>query len=346
MKLICGASNNDMSLIRNLCFIYTLASVDCIDLSVDEAVIHAALHGINSALIYGSLSYDMKPLIMVSVNDHNDVHFRKAYFNPSTCPIDCSRPCERVCPALAIPSIPISPENGIITEKCYGCGRCVPTCPYDLIKTAAYTVDRNAIRKLFTSGLVNALEVHTQEGNEEHFNTMWNEIGQDVLKNAKILAISSPNTYEYLEKLDNICTSHSSWSEFSGVQIWQADGRPMSGDIGRGTARASITLASTILSQGQTSSGSFQIGRGAQQYVQLAGGTNDYSIALARETGLTKISGFGGFGFGGYARKKCCELLSVLDAQSPRALVEDHPEVLKQCLAFANALIRPIKATK
>lgn len=70
---------------------------------------------------------------MISVNDDKDIHFRKAgntllalvisnlismslkkyiclrciaifviEFDPDDCPVDCSRPCENVCPANAI----------------------------------------------------------------------------------------------------------------------------------------------------------------------------------------------------------------------------------------------------
>lgn len=39
---------------------------------------------------------------MISVNDNEDLHFRKAEFDPDDCPTDCSRPCENVCPADAI----------------------------------------------------------------------------------------------------------------------------------------------------------------------------------------------------------------------------------------------------
>ena len=33
VKFICGASNHDVSLIRNFCYVYTAAGVDCIDIS-------------------------------------------------------------------------------------------------------------------------------------------------------------------------------------------------------------------------------------------------------------------------------------------------------------------------
>lgn len=99
-------------------------------------------------------------------------------FDAADCPLDCSRPCEVVCPANAIllmegkstVELPHSTrlpsglkvfscgfffyliifqthnincfhvfqssygmQGGVITERCYGCGRCFPVCPYDKI---------------------------------------------------------------------------------------------------------------------------------------------------------------------------------------------------------------------
>jgi Fe-S-cluster-containing hydrogenase component 2 len=42
------------------------------------------------------------PWLMVSLNDGEDPHFRKAEFNRAECPKDCTRPCESICPAQAI----------------------------------------------------------------------------------------------------------------------------------------------------------------------------------------------------------------------------------------------------
>jgi Fe-S-cluster-containing hydrogenase component 2 len=68
-------------------------------------------------------------------------------FDPEDCPPDCSKPCEKVCPADAIllERVMIEEEHsqsdpscgklegGVITERCYGCGRCLSVCPYDRI---------------------------------------------------------------------------------------------------------------------------------------------------------------------------------------------------------------------
>ena len=64
---------------------------------------------------------------MISISDGNDIHFRKAKFDPLKCPPHCPRPCEKVCPTLAIDNF------GINKSKCYGCGRCLNSCPLNLI---------------------------------------------------------------------------------------------------------------------------------------------------------------------------------------------------------------------
>ena len=37
VKLICGASNHDLAVIEDLCAIYSLVGVDCIDVAADPA---------------------------------------------------------------------------------------------------------------------------------------------------------------------------------------------------------------------------------------------------------------------------------------------------------------------
>lgn len=66
---------------------------------------------------------------MVSLNDADDPHFRKAQFNPDDCPPDCPRPCEAVCPAAAIAFT--EEHQGVIEERCYGCGVVYPSVPKD-----------------------------------------------------------------------------------------------------------------------------------------------------------------------------------------------------------------------
>ncbi|AQK95805.1 4Fe-4S binding domain containing protein expressed [Zea mays] len=101
VKLICGASFEDAADVRNLSLVYTLAGVDCIDCAADASVVGAVNEGIEVAA--SIVPTVQRPWLMISVNDDcRDLHFRKAEFDPDDCPLDCSKPCEKVCPADAI----------------------------------------------------------------------------------------------------------------------------------------------------------------------------------------------------------------------------------------------------
>lgn len=361
VKFIAGASNQDLPLVRNLCLLYTLAGVDCIDLCADPAVVRAADEGIMGALALRSgsgdadlttIEYRRRPLLMVSVNDGQDLHFRKASFDPAQCPPDCPRPCEKVCPAWAIVSPLINSTSatqmdGVISDRCYGCGRCIPTCPLGLIDEVSYVANRNVINALFETGLVDAIEVHTTHGQHSSFAKLWAEIGADILPRAKVIAVSFPDmdaeTLPYLSQLQSIMTAHAAWPSFSGVQIWQTDGRPMSGDVGKGAAHAATQFALNFLRETTEHSwDGIDLSRG-RQYVQLAGGTNDYSPVLANSQGLLGSVGFGGFAFGGYARREIGNLLRSLEDRQPGAKIEDYPAEFDTCYLFSSRLVRSIK---
>ncbi|RZB90455.1 hypothetical protein D0Y65_023076 [Glycine soja] len=171
VKLICGASFEDVVDIRNLSLVYTLAGVDCIDCAADASVLSAVNEGIEAARDIVCLR---RPWVMISVNDDKDLHFRKAEFDPEDCPADCSRPCENVCPANAITfqgkstsvishntEAPRVLKDGVITERCYGCGRCLPVCPYDKIREVTYVRDAITTADLIKRNDVDAMEIHT-----------------------------------------------------------------------------------------------------------------------------------------------------------------------------------------
>ena len=46
VKLICGASNEDIVAIEELCAIYSAAGVDYIDVAADQSIVQAARNGI------------------------------------------------------------------------------------------------------------------------------------------------------------------------------------------------------------------------------------------------------------------------------------------------------------
>tara|TARA_Y100001947_G_scaffold144815_1_gene138880 strand:- start:167 stop:709 length:543 start_codon:yes stop_codon:yes gene_type:complete len=159
VKLICGASNEDIASIEDLCAIYSAAGVDYIDVAADPSVVTAARNGINwSKEVFGK-----DPGLMISISDGKDIHFRKAHFDPSKCPPNCSRPCENICPTFAIN------KYGISKNKCYGCGRCIASCPLNLISEYEYQLSNNSLKDILHTIKPDAVEIHTEINRAMHF---------------------------------------------------------------------------------------------------------------------------------------------------------------------------------
>ena len=103
--------------------------------------------------------------------------------------------------------------------------------------------------------------------------------------------------------------------------IWQTDGRPMSGDLGKGTTHAAIRLAQRVLQLGLPG------------FVQLAGGTNHYTVDKLAELNLlgadaqvpVKVGAGAGGGYpngaiagiayGSYARKLVMPMLDAIEQE-------------------------------
>ncbi|BAT52165.1 4Fe-4S ferredoxin, iron-sulfur binding [Nostoc sp. NIES-3756] len=282
-KLICGASFQHLPAVRSLTLAYTLAGADCIDVAADPAVIRDAKEAIQvakslvkEAQARGLHSKGNSPLLMVSLNDGEDPHFRKAEFDASRCPEDCPRPCEKICPAQAI-VFNHKKDNfsGVESQKCYGCGRCLPICPYDIIYTNSYMSKPEAIAPLVMSAGIDAVEIHTKVGRLTQFKQLWQVISPWA-EQLKVLAISCPDGKDLIEYLQSI---YELISPLRTTLIWQTDGRPMSGDIGDGTTLAAVKLGQRVLAAKLPG------------YVQLAGGTNSYTVAKLKAMGLLKRDG-------------------------------------------------------
>jgi len=330
VKLICGASYQHLPSIRNLALIYTLAGVDCIDVSADKAVIHSALEGISVAQSLQSkaitLGYHFysKPLLMVSINDGEDPHFRKAYFDSNLCPSNCTRPCEQICPAEAIKFN--SQFQGIIDSLCYGCGRCVPICPFNLIDSKSHFVSIDEVLTWLNELPIEAIEIHTQQGHLENFIDIWCKI-QPYLSQLKMIAISCPYTPTVTDYLSKI---------YDYIQllplplIWQTDGRPMSGDIGIGTTHLCLKYAQQV-KQANLSG-----------FIQLAGGTNEYTVAKMKSQNLT-AKDVAGIAYGSKARKLVTDILNQLEEISDSNQLEDYDNLLWQGVNLASQLVNPLK---
>jgi Fe-S-cluster-containing hydrogenase component 2 len=345
-KLICGASFQHLPAIRNLTLAFTLAGADCIDVAADPAIIAAAAEAIEVAIglaeFSGSTYVGQKPWLMVSLNDGEDPHFRKASFDPSTCPADCDRPCERICPTRAIVFSEQLSGSGVIADRCYGCGRCIPICPVQHITTHAYVSTPVLVAPLVLQTGVDAIEIHTQIGRLTDFHRLWQVISPH-LGQLKLIAISCPDgngLVDYLWALADLMTP------LPCPLIWQTDGRPMSGDIGMGATRAAVRLGQKVLKAGLPG------------YVQLAGGTNHHTVEKLQALSLLhtrplnstqrmtpKIAGIA---YGSYARSLLSPILAQLEAlqpsdQMPSLRLEDDPALLKQAVNLATALVSQLK---
>lgn len=364
-KLICGASFQHLPAVRNLTLAYTLAGADCIDVAADPAAVAAAKEALQVASELQARTQNRRfggkglPWLMVSLNDGEDPHFRKAEFNPADCPADCWRPCEKICPAEAIVFQSAgSGFSGVIDQQCYGCGRCLPICPSQLIYTRSYVSAPAAIAPLILQSGADALEIHTQVGREADFARLWSSIAPWVGQ-LKVIAISCPDgdgLIDYLRTLYQII------SPLPCPLIWQTDGRPMSGDIGTGTTRAAVKLGQKVLAAQLPG------------YVQLAGGTNAHTVSKLRAEGLMKDGGknlsvppvpyIAGVAYGSYARVLLSPILEQLETmQTDRAYavpvaaarpgagvqtsrlpqLEAVPELLSEAVSLACSLVSQLK---
>ena len=355
VKWIGGASNQDLAAIEDLAGLYGLAGVHCLDLAADPAVVAAARRGIAWAEARGAA----RPWLMVSLSDGADPHFRKAWFDPSRCPNDCPRPCERVCPALAIPALGPEPgaisrfsgaqdaaASGVLEERCYGCGRCLPACPLGLIEERDQLLPAAAVAPLLAALRPDAIELHTRIGRAGAFAARLDQVraagiplrrlavscgleveGAPTPATAAGEALALPPEALAERLVDDL------WNRFAQLRaaglapIWQLDGRPMSGDVGAGTARSAVQLLLRVAP------------RLPPGPVQLAGGTNDRTLPLVEELALPWRAMVAGVAFGSVARARLQSLLVQAQQRGGRLL--DQADLLPEAAAIAAALVRP-----
>jgi Fe-S-cluster-containing hydrogenase component 2 len=354
-KLICGASFQHLPAIRNLTLVYTLAGADCIDIAADPAVVHVACEALAAAQVLiesvgDKLGSQGLPWLMVSLNDGEDPHFRKAEFDPLHCPPDCSQPCLAICPAQAIAFNHSGDTfSGVLEQRCYGCGRCLPVCPIQHITTRTHASPPETIGPLILAGKIDALEIHTQVGRLAEFQTLWQAISP-YSHRLKLLSISCPDGEALIEYLWSL---YELLSPLPCPLIWQTDGRPMSGDIGDGATRATLQLGKKVLAADLPG------------YIQLAGGTNNRTVAKLKAIGLLNPDRIGhspnplktldfeapkaqtfitGVAYGSFARALLSPVLDQIEAQAlPDHPLEAFPELLQQAVSLAQALVSQIK---
>lgn len=315
-KLICGASNQDLAAITDLAWVYTRAGIHCIDVAPDPAVVAAARQGIAAALHPGQ----PPPWLMVSLNDDTDPHFRKAHFDPRHCPADCPRPCEATCPVAAIST------TGVAMARCYGCGRCLSVCPLGLIEERPWRLERSQLLEILETCQPDALEIHTRPGAISAF-TQLLDLLQPFLPRLRLLAVSAGGPLVRL--IPYLWQLHGLLVKQPVPHLWQLDGRPMSGDLGRGTAHAAVALALGVSRHGPPG------------LLQVAGGVNRHTQTLLERHGLAghgeKPPAVVGMAFGGAARQLLSPWLTA--AQVGGKPLREHNDLAQAAVGQAQALL-------
>ncbi|QEY33447.1 Fe-S cluster containing protein [Synechococcus sp. RSCCF101] len=325
VKVIAGASNEDLPAIADLCALFAVAGADALDVAADPAVVAAARRGLDWARVRSGV----RPWLMVSLSDGEDLHFRKAGLEPSRCPAGCPRPCERVCPALAI-SFPA----GVDANRCYGCGRCLPACPHGLIEARSTSLPAASLPGLLSGLRPDAVEIHTAAGRGEAFSERLVGIAAAGLPLRRLSVSCGPGSGrpQGIEAfVGELWDRHRRLRPYPWPVIWQLDGRPMSGDVGDGMARAAVTLWQALRRHAPPGP------------LQLAGGTGPHSHALLGGAAATAPRRHrpAGVAFGGSARSLLQPLL--LEAHRSGVPLRDHPRLSMEALARARSLLRPWK---
>ncbi len=315
VKLICGASNQDLPGIADLCAVYATAGVHCIDVAADTAVVFAA----RQALDWVQAIKGIRPWLMISLSDGKDEHFRKAWFDPKQCPTNCPRPCQKICPAKAIEAI-----GGINSKRCYGCGRCLTTCPLGLITEQEHSIQLTDIAPLLKELRPDAVEIHTAPGRANAFQATVMELmaAKVPLKRLAVSCGLEGHGISPKELAKELWVRYSCLRKNNLKPLWQLDGRRMSGDLGIGTAKIATALWEQVRPIAPPGP------------LQLAGGTNAQTIKH-----LPDHNGPAGIAFGGIARKAIQPW--VLEAQANQISLREWPEGWQAAVKEAKQLIEP-----
>lgn len=347
-KMICGAGNEDISQVKKLAFVYTLAGAAILDISANVGVVKAAKEGIDLAMSQKDIS--IRPFIMVSIGMPGDHHVRKSVIDPNTC-IGCNL-CIPVCPTEAIPEgftkqlDLYNLENEIvIKDLCIGCGKCSNICPKkDVI---SYRHSDKELRELLPKCIdagAELFELHAAVGDEEVTLKEWELINSINPDNFNSMCLDRLN-------LGNLNLEHRIMNakKISGDRlIIQADGYPMSGgENDYNTTLQAVATADVINKKfnmridkknilGTKKSLTKRVYResGHKQgvYVILSGGTNSFTKELAKKCGVR----CNGVAIGTFARNIISKYIDNPDFYDNQTLIETAVSTAKKLINENN----------
>ena len=329
-KLVCGASLTDVTMIENLCFVFALAGAHVIDLAPSADVIFAARRGVQKASSRDMQWHVSTPLLMASIQLDKDPHFRKAEVDYNSCDL-CSA-CVKICPTQAFK---IEDKKFIYSvERCYGCGICPSYChvsALEMIDTKPTPIE--TLKEMLLLD-IEAIEFHFGE-NFQKLEEIWDDVqihvgvgrDQHLHGNKPLLSFSIGSgllSNEQIKNAANLCYKLAG----KGI-ILQCDGTPMSGgiekkfdekdkngQIGYKKDNPSLQVAKIIEKEK------------LPVYLQMSGGTNETSYAMAHEAGIN----IHGVAIGSYARKLLMPYLNNL---------EDEKK-LEEAVNIARSLVRSV----
>jgi ferredoxin len=286
-KLICGAGNEDVEEVYKLCYLYTLAGANAIDMSANVEVVKSAIKGVNEAELFLSefnlINYT-RPYLTVSIGMPGDHHVRKAKIIEDKC-TECDA-CIPVCPTDAIPDI-----LTIIESRCIGCGACGVACQDDAIGYSHKEIEIESVLKECVELGVENIELHASVIDDDPVLKEWeivNKINSNGFNSVCVDRgyLSNHALKIRIEKMLDFCENR---------MIVQADGIPMSGghDDFRTTLQA-VACADIV--------DKFSL----PVHILLSGGTNSQSIKLSQTCSVP----YAGVSIGTFARHLVYEFIN------------------------------------
>lgn len=300
-KIICGASNTNKKHIERLAIVYSLSGANALDICPTPDIFEAAKSGVKRALeIYNQNPQKFpnfkEPVIMISIDSGDDLHFRKAEINPAKC-TNCLK-CINSCPSGALFS-----KDDLLKfnkENCYGCGRCEGACLQNAINfiklniTDSHASASPSLRMTMWNENIKAIEVHTGNNSVEEVKKFL-ELNVSLLKNTELMSFCvESKRFSHNELINYV---NSLIDLISQKVIIQIDGIPMGATDKPDSSLQTVSAAKVLLENN------------VNAYIQLSGGTNQHTRNLVNQLEL-KISGIG---YGTFARKLILSYLEELD---------------------------------
>ncbi len=285
-KGIIGAALKDFRAIESYAFNFTYAGFDIIDISAFPLSVIYALKGIQKAQLALKGKLKRLPELMISINFSSDSHFRRIVVDDDFC-TKCQL-CIASCPSEAYT------DEDMFTyyeDLCFGCANCLEYCPYEALSFKEFEpCDNQSLHEMSKLG-ASALEIHLGDELSE-LKTFLNDTNLSAFKtlsfSVSLSRLEVPEIQKIIKGIVNLTANLT-----DKVLIIQTDGRSQSG------ARASKTKDELSIKNACQVIDILNKLKVSDKYlVQLAGGTNDQSLAKAYQEQV-KVDGIG---LGSYAR--------------------------------------------